>query len=90
MDDRICVDPQICHGEPVIRGTSVPVTQVVGYLAGGKTIADVQADLGLAIEDILAAVDYAAEEAAHEKPRNGQEPIAGKEPEHPTDDINYD
>jgi uncharacterized protein (DUF433 family) len=90
MDDRISIDPQICHGEPVIRGMSVPVTQVVGYLGGGKTIADVEKGFGLAIEDILAAVDYAAEQAAHEEPQTGHEPIAGKEPKHPIDEIDYD
>ena len=90
MNERISIDPQICHGDPVIRRTHVLVASVVGYLAGGKTVADVQKDFGLAIEDILAAVDYAAEQAAHEEPQTGQEPIAGKEPKHPTDEIGYD
>jgi uncharacterized protein (DUF433 family) len=40
--DRIVLDPMICHGKPVIRGTRVPVTIVVGSLAGGMTFDEVQ------------------------------------------------
>ena len=36
--DRIVIDPNICHGKPVIRGTRVPVTVVVGSLAGGNDL----------------------------------------------------
>jgi len=34
MNERILIDPRICHGKPVIRGTRVPVARVIGYLAG--------------------------------------------------------
>lgn len=37
MNDRIVIDSEIQHGEPVIRGTRVPITRVVGGLAGGMT-----------------------------------------------------
>jgi len=90
MNDRISIDPQVCHGDPVIRGTCVPVAQVIGYLAGGKTIADVQKDFGLAIEDILAAVDYMAEQSTQREPQTGQEQITGEEQKHPSDEIDYD
>ena len=33
MNDRINIDPAICHGKPVIRGTRVPVSIVLGSLA---------------------------------------------------------
>ena len=39
--DRIVVDPAICHGKPVIRGTRVPVAIVVGSLAGGMSFEEV-------------------------------------------------
>jgi uncharacterized protein (DUF433 family) len=29
MIDRIVIDPKICHGKPVIRGTRTPVAIVV-------------------------------------------------------------
>jgi len=61
MHDRIVLDPKICHGKPVIRGTRVPVTRVIGYLAGGMSLEDVQKDYDLTAEDIRAALDYAAE-----------------------------
>lgn len=61
MNERISIDPQVCHGKPVIRGTRVPVACVVGYLAGGMSFEDVEKDYDLAPEDIRAALDYAAE-----------------------------
>jgi uncharacterized protein (DUF433 family) len=61
MNDRISIDPRICHGKPVIRGTRVPVAHVIGYMAGGMSFDDVQKDFDLAPEDVLAALDYAAE-----------------------------
>jgi uncharacterized protein (DUF433 family) len=35
MNERIVIDPKICHRKPVIRGTRMPVAVVVGSLAGG-------------------------------------------------------
>jgi uncharacterized protein (DUF433 family) len=61
MHDRIALDPRICHCKAVIRGTRVPVARVIGYLAGGMTYEDVERDYDLTIEDIRAALDYAAE-----------------------------
>jgi len=37
VEDRITVDPNICHGEPVVSGTRVPVAIIVGSLCGGMT-----------------------------------------------------
>ena len=28
--DRIIIDPEICHGKPIIRGTRMPVSFVLG------------------------------------------------------------
>ena len=61
MNERIVIDPKICHGKPIIRGTRVPVVRVVGYLAGGMSFEDVERDFGLRPEDVRAALDYAAE-----------------------------
>ena len=35
MDDRIIIDPDIQHGKPVIKGTRVPVTRIIGGLRVG-------------------------------------------------------
>ena len=64
--DRIVIDPNICHGKPVIRGTRFPVTVVVGSLAGGMTFEEVQREYDLAPEDIRAALKFVGELAEHE------------------------
>jgi len=67
MNERIVVDPKICHGKPVIRGTRVPVARVLGYLAGGMSFEETPRDFDLTIEDIRAALDYAAELISQEE-----------------------
>jgi len=59
--DRIVLDPAICHGKPVIRGTRVPVTIVVGSLAGGMTFDEIQREYDLSAEDIRAALKFVGE-----------------------------
>jgi len=61
MNDRIVIDPNICHGKPVIRGTRTPVAIVVGSLAGGMSFDDVQREYDLSVEDIRAALQFATE-----------------------------
>jgi uncharacterized protein (DUF433 family) len=61
MNQRIVIDPKICHGQPIIRGTRVPVSRVLGYLAGGMSLEDVRRDFELTAEDVRAALEYAAE-----------------------------
>jgi uncharacterized protein (DUF433 family) len=65
-NDRIVLDPQVCHGKPIIRGTRLPVTVVVGSLAGGMTFEDVKREYDLSDEDIRAALKYLAELANQE------------------------
>jgi uncharacterized protein (DUF433 family) len=60
MNDRIVIDPKVCHGKPVIRGTRTPVAIVVGSLAGGMSRADVCREYDLTDEDISAALAFAA------------------------------
>ncbi len=61
MHNRITIDPGICHGKPVIRGTRTPVSIVVGGLAGGMSFDEVQREYDLTIEDIRAALKFAGE-----------------------------
>ena len=67
MNERIVIDPRICHGKPVIRGTRTPVTIIVGSLAGGMSFEEVVRDYDVTNEDIRAALAYAVEvmEEAH-------------------------
>jgi uncharacterized protein (DUF433 family) len=64
--DRITIDPAICHGKPVIHGTRMPVTLVVGSLAGGMTFEEVQREYDLTAEDIRAALKFVGELADQE------------------------
>ncbi len=61
MNERIVIDPEIQHGKPVIRGTRVPVTRIVGGLAGGMTREEIMREYEVTEEDIEAALNYAAE-----------------------------
>lgn len=59
--ERIAIDPRICHGKPVIRGTRVPVSIVTGSLAGGMTFEEVTREYGVSLEDIRAALLFATQ-----------------------------
>jgi uncharacterized protein (DUF433 family) len=58
---RISVTSDVVHGAPVIAGTRVPVSVVIGSLAGGMTKEEVETEYGISIEDVEAALAYAAE-----------------------------
>jgi len=64
--NRIVIDPAVCHGKPVIRGTRMPVTLVVGSLAGGMTFEQVQREYDLTTDDIRAALKFVGELADQE------------------------
>lgn len=72
MNPRISIDPQVLHGRPVIKGTRVPVVAILGELAEGMSRDDVAREYRLTIDDVIAAIDFAAElveqEQHHELP----------------------
>jgi uncharacterized protein (DUF433 family) len=59
VNERIIIDPAVQHGKPVIHGTRVPVARVIGGLAGGMSLEEVEREYGLAREDVLAALEFA-------------------------------
>ena len=60
--ERIVVDPAICHGVASIRGTRIPVAVVLDNLAAGSSNAEILASYpSLTVEDLQAAIGYAAE-----------------------------
>ncbi len=61
MNERIIIDPELQHGNPVIRGTRVPVARILGGLAGGMTFDDICREFDVSAEDIRAAIQYAEE-----------------------------
>ncbi len=42
--DRITTDPEICHGQPTIRGLRYTVESLLYLLASGMSLDDVLAD----------------------------------------------
>jgi uncharacterized protein (DUF433 family) len=57
MYERISIDPNVCHGQACIRGTRIPVHQIVRMLANGDTIEELLADYpSLEREDIMACL----------------------------------
>ncbi len=59
---RISIDPLICNGQACVRGTRVPVHQIVRMLANGDTVEELLAEYpSLTREDILASLAYAAD-----------------------------
>lgn len=59
MNHRVVIDPRVCHGKPIIRGTRVPVSLIVGGIAGGMSREDVARAYDISLEDIRAALEYA-------------------------------
>ena len=59
--DRITVDPQICLGQPTIRGMRITVSVILKMLAANKSSRDVlDAYSELELEDIEQSLKYAA------------------------------
>ena len=59
--DRVTIDPNICLGQPIIRGTRITVSVILKMLAGDKSIEEViKAYPELMIEDVRQAMKYAA------------------------------
>ena len=59
--DRITIDPEICHGRPVIRGLRYPVETMLELMSAGMTIDEILVDYeDLEREDLLAVLAFAA------------------------------
>lgn len=70
---RIAILPEVRGGKPCIRGTRITVYDILEYLAGGMSDAEILADFpALTREDIAAALSFAA---ARER-RLGSSPAA--------------
>lgn len=60
--ERIALDPNIRFGKPCVRGTRISVGDVLGYLAGGMSEAEIRRDFPqLSCDNIRACLAYAAE-----------------------------
>ena len=61
MNKRIEIDPTVCHGKPVIRGTRVLVSTILGSLGAGDSIDLILEDYpNITREDVDAALGVLA------------------------------
>lgn len=62
MHERIELNPLVCHGKPVIKGTRVMVSTILGALAAGDTVEMILEDYpNIKREDIHAALAFASD-----------------------------
>jgi uncharacterized protein (DUF433 family) len=58
--EQIVSTTDILRGKPRIKGTRIPVSLILGYLAAGQTAEEIMAELpDLREEQIAACLDYA-------------------------------
>lgn len=59
--DRITIDPEICLGQPTIRGMRITVSVILKMVASGMTTEEILKTYPeLEREDIVQAIKYAA------------------------------
>lgn len=59
--DRIQINPKICLGQPVVRGTRITVSVILKLLASGRSIEEViETYPELEVPDVQEAMKYAA------------------------------
>ena len=64
--DRIEIDPRVCNGKAVIKGTRIPVSVILELVAAGVSWVEVLSDYPeLKQEDIQAALFYAKDFIEH-------------------------
>ncbi len=58
--DHIVSTPDVLHGKPRIKGTRIPVSLILGYLASGMSAEEITDEFpDLTKEHIAACLDYA-------------------------------
>jgi len=65
--DYIVSTPGVLRGKPRLKGTRIPVSLVLGYLAAGKNAQAIKKEFpGIGEAQIAACLDYARELAEYE------------------------
>ena len=63
---RIVIDPDICNGQPVVKGTRVTAQTVLEFLAAGDSVEEVLEEYpSLTREDVLACIGLSSELMKH-------------------------
>ena len=65
----IVSDKEILGGEALIKGTRIPVAFILGHLAAGMSTDEIVYEYDLTVEDIRAALGYAAKRIGEEPTR---------------------
>ena len=63
---HIVADSDVLAGKPVVEGTNVLASTLVGAVAAGKDIPQVAREFGISEEDVRAALEYAAQRVGEE------------------------
>ena len=59
IEDRITIDPAICNGRPIVRGTRITAQTVLEFLGAGDSVEDVLEEYPtLTRDDVLACLRY--------------------------------
>jgi len=62
MSERISINPDVCNGKPVVRGTRITVQTILEFLAAGDSPEELLEEYpALAKEDIHACLNYASQ-----------------------------
>ncbi len=60
---RIVIDPDICNGQPVVKGTRITAQTVLEFLAAGYSVEEVLEEYpSLTKEDVLACIGLSSAE----------------------------
>ncbi len=66
MEERIVIDPAVCNGRPVVRGTRITVQTVLEFLGAGDSIEDILEEYpALSRGDILACLRFSSQMMGH-------------------------
>ena len=61
MNDKIISDPNVCGGDPCIKGTRIPVHIILSHLAAGDSIDVLLKNFPrITTDDIKACLEYAS------------------------------
>ena len=60
LNRYVSIDPRVCHGRPVFRGTRIPIARALEYLEAGMSIDDILKGFpSLTHKAVQAAIHYA-------------------------------
>jgi uncharacterized protein (DUF433 family) len=64
----VSMDPDVRFGKPCLTGTRIDIATIVGAVAAGDAVETVASEYALSVDQVRAALAYAAHIAAHLPP----------------------